>query len=845
MAYVKDAYKKIYQHPKWKEEARGYEMRLSVALYKNPYVNQAAHDALRRVSEVLTAYYSDKEGEGSQTNRKLDSAEELSAGVEQLSGEKSDTSIQNQAAGQAEAARDAKEQQDAKEASETAGQGPIAVNSILTRAFLHQDPQSAGQVDTGREEDRPALVDAVLNQDGNLRERMTMFYNAALYNAGRGEPQVSRSVTLKRLFGEITDKEAKSNPALKGLDMKTIKSLQGGDVYSTARMSDIVGKKSLFSRISALKGFTSRVRRTTPKKSQPNGLTYQHYEEHGIGLSEREAAVAAPVVDGKRQDLSWREGGFFSKVDKKSKWIKERRAKGFQFITGPSGTTMRLLGSYKLLGATQEQLLAFRLALIAWMGSSQDHSLYEILYGSHLVGVKGKEDLSEAAKTYMTVDPLTPPQLRRLAGEGGEFPHERVFSAMLEELEQQRTAFADEHGENDEAHDFEMEKGLFPKDAADMLKTGQDKALNIYTTGAYQVMNQSMKYGKKIGWWLAARKLKNTYQKAKRRIEQGRSLDDMEGIEEIYNDATYEEVADDKMSSAIRSNIRIASAMSLEALRERSQYNSVGAERDQGHDRLAAEGGLGADYAKGVAYRGLGILRWLSDFKTGSTVTLSSLTSTSRSKGTAVSFYNKIKSKYLKPVLATYYLTNKSAVDISDTSLYGEDEVLLPRGAKFRVKTGLHLEDEMNQVELEEIAAPADRSNMVEENPAIAATITQETEDAGIEEQGGGTAAAPLNPGVTLDDREQQVILRALQIIDSDPDCIVTRNALEDLLPSCFTATEKIVAALNGQLSEQEKAEILRQARMVISQIDTGAYDFLIPMENIFKNHQSAIVAAL
>ena len=55
--YIKDAYKKIYRHPKWAEEARAYENNLAVALYKNPYVQQASQDALRRVSEVLTAFF--------------------------------------------------------------------------------------------------------------------------------------------------------------------------------------------------------------------------------------------------------------------------------------------------------------------------------------------------------------------------------------------------------------------------------------------------------------------------------------------------------------------------------------------------------------------------------------------------------------------------------------------------------------------------------------------------------------------------------------------------------------------------------------------------------------------
>ena len=104
---------------------------------------------------------------------------------------------------------------------------------------------------------------------------------------------------------------------------------------------------------------------------------------------------------------------------------------------------MGMMAAYKMLGATPEKLLAFRLALIGWMGSSQDNSLYEILYGSHLVGVKGKEDLSEAARMYMAVDPLTVEQLRREAAIDNEFPHERVFNKMLKRIAARRAGKQD------------------------------------------------------------------------------------------------------------------------------------------------------------------------------------------------------------------------------------------------------------------------------------------------------------------------------------------------------------------------------------------------------------------
>ena len=134
--YIKDAYKKIYRHPKWTEEARAYENNLAVALYKNPYVQQASQDALRRVSDVLTAFYTGKEGSGTQTEAKLGSAEELSAGVEQLSGQKSDTSSAEKAARANEAAKEARAVEQEKREAEPEGGARCRAAEISARRMF-------------------------------------------------------------------------------------------------------------------------------------------------------------------------------------------------------------------------------------------------------------------------------------------------------------------------------------------------------------------------------------------------------------------------------------------------------------------------------------------------------------------------------------------------------------------------------------------------------------------------------------------------------------------------------------------------------------------------------------
>lgn len=835
--YIKDAYKHVYSHSTWKKEAKQYEIRLAVSLYKNSYVQAAAKEALGKVSQVLTAYYGNLADTGKNTEERLDSARDLSEGIAQLSGQQTDSDVTQQAQGTQVQATKAQADQQAQQSSER-GQAPTAApaSSILTRAFLNNSKTSAGQVGFSENEaENQQRVDEILNGDGNLREQMTMFFNASLFNAGTDKATTSQSVTLKRMFGEITPEQAQSDPALRSLDMVTIQELRKGDVYSINQMASVVGKKGIYSRLKSAPGFGSRVRRAEAKA----GLGYDYYQDLGIGLSAREAALAAPdalkpapapdnaaptdtqpaptdaqPAPAKKASfysrmksffskkapapdanpakqkaapsgpaLSWKEGRSYSRMDKDSSWVKERRRKGFRLITGPSGTTMRMLGTYKLLGASPEQLLAFRLALIAWMGSSQDHSLYEILYGSHQVGVKGKEDLSEAAKTYMSVDPLTIQQLRTLAGKEGQFPHEVVFNTMLNETAQARAAYSESGSASP-----------LTGSSARPLQTAQDKALNIYTTGAYQIMNSSASYGNKLGWWFRSRNFRNRAEHLINKMQNDPNnvtADDLD-IETIYEGSTPEELADEKVSQMIRRNIRVASALSMDALRERGQTQSVGEERDQGYvEPEARRGGQRArahQYAKGQTYRGMGLFTLSNQFKQGNTFTLGTLTSTSRSRSQAKIFYDGVHSKFKKPVLLTFHLKNMGAVDISQVSnVTKEEEVLLPKGSRFEVTKGLYQDTQdprnpINAAEVTEVGAPPAMADMIQENPQLAASIQAQ--------------AAPLEQAIDADQSGGAAVDFGAELAEH------FKSAVRELLsnPSCLEAKNNILASYSGAL---------------------------------------------
>lgn len=120
---------------------------------------------------------------------------------------------------------------------------------------------------------------------------------------------------------------------------------------------------------------------------------------------------------------------------------KQHKSKGFlanmekkhsvRIVNGISGTTIRMMKTAKWLGLKDKDLMNFRLALMGWMLPTDDHSLWEIIIGSHNVGVKGEEDMTDVPSLDMTVDPLNKFTLRQkvcsreVRGEP-MFPHEIV-----------------------------------------------------------------------------------------------------------------------------------------------------------------------------------------------------------------------------------------------------------------------------------------------------------------------------------------------------------------------------------------------------------------------------------
>ena len=687
--FNKKAYEEIYKHGTWEQTADRYEEQFAAKLYQTPYVQEAAKTALTKLSRMLNAYY------GNRDQNLNEEAVENAEAAREMAG---------QIAGEAPA-----------RGPQAGGEERVEITDTLLEALLPQGDSSggAGQIGNFRQNlnenssaqerqeaeatDRGNLND-VINGDGNLRERMTMLYNGMFVNGGRGAEQIARSRSLKNMMAYITQENAQKIPELQGVRLDLLEGMEQrekrGDVFDTfsiardlKKSSDrIEGKGNKLTRFFAglIRGFnaglSSKFTRQTrsAQERERNRMGEAHYNNLGLGLSRRER------INGIRNgQLQWQEGRAWYKMKKPV------NAEGMLQTAGPSGTTLRMLGAYKLMGASLKELLYFRLALIAWMVTSKDHSLYEIMKGSQNAGITGKEDLSEPATMYMSVDPIPVDVLRQEFAPEHQFPHEVVYKTMLNELRDRRQARAQARrakGGNGQEYDYTLfgksESGVMHDIGSDARNAdAHDIALNIYTTGAYLAMTRGQKYGESFAKGALTDKRVDRYEK--------------NGFGS-YEYSSSAEMKDKGLADSIFKMIRISSRMSQEALEERGQTEEA--------DLLAGEpvpegeavpnpanASTGRSAFTGTTYRG-GTLT--SEFKAGgdSVITLGSMMSSTKSITKAAQYFRKGREREGEnnAVLIEYGMRGKGAVDISGLSkVQYEQEVLIPASTRFRVVTPL------------------------------------------------------------------------------------------------------------------------------------------------------------
>lgn len=166
----------------------------------------------------------------------------------------------------------------------------------------------------------------------------------------------------------------------------------------------------------------------TPAESLEKGM-YDEFANDPM-LNEEVEKTKSPIKEGIVYKDIPKKGGFLKDImiDKHN----------VRIVNGISMTTARMLKTYRWLNLGSG-LKNFRLALMGWMLPTDDHSLWEIIIGSHNVGVKGKEDLTDIVSLDQSVDPLTKSELRMNACEKVDceslFPHEIVYLKQRYDLE--------------------------------------------------------------------------------------------------------------------------------------------------------------------------------------------------------------------------------------------------------------------------------------------------------------------------------------------------------------------------------------------------------------------------
>ena len=465
---IGSGYKSIYKTPEFKEAQANFEKRLGIYAFKHPRSYNAVNKGLTKMKEVLVTYYKEK----------ITNIEDEREKERKILRQAFTTSRHPDSSGQV-----------------GSNISDHELDLIIDKTVYHPEQGAVTKDELDKlKKDKDAIV--VASNAGNLREKMTAFYNAAYYSyEGNGiatdKSQEDQNFTFKNILDqEIIGQKTKKLRTFKKdehgktksiatedsitkklkLDHEAIMNIRFNTSHRIARagflsawfnrthkrdgldcVSLALNAPTFRERLRAIKTmlFKTHFQGKTKKEENDNKesirkINYQH--EMGLDLSEREKEFQIDymqehlsesmdtlialggmdkdnIKEQQRQNITKsfnadktdintiiRNGKCRRHVDG---WYGKRlQKKGFKMISGTSGTTARMLMAYRALGFNyKEDCLDFRLALMGWMLPEEDHSLYEILKGSHMVNVFGDEDLTDAASMDESVSPLSRQEL--------------------------------------------------------------------------------------------------------------------------------------------------------------------------------------------------------------------------------------------------------------------------------------------------------------------------------------------------------------------------------------------------------------------------------------------------
>lgn len=285
---------------------------------------------------------------------------------------------------------------------------------VSRAVFGQQKPTSAGQVGVDYATVRSVIkgVPETGKDPVNMREQMTAFYNAGLWNS-QGDT-IAKILTNLRAISDAAARKAQA--AKLGIAEEHL-----ADICDPSR-------RLLDTPIDQDSSRSARMPRSETEK-EAKAKSAQDYEHRGVPLSSREMEAAGVDPSHKTVPLTWREGICYFSIDETTGWGKKMKEDGFPTIAGGSGTAARLLKIYKWIGG--EHPIDFRLALMGWMLPCQDHSLIEIMQGAHAVGVTAPSDkVDNPIYMYRSIPPINSRDLRANVAKDAKFPDEHVLQGV-------------------------------------------------------------------------------------------------------------------------------------------------------------------------------------------------------------------------------------------------------------------------------------------------------------------------------------------------------------------------------------------------------------------------------
>lgn len=279
---------------------------------------------------------------------------------------------------------------------------------------------SAGQVGTDYATLRAALT------TGNLREKMTGIYNASLGGFKKTVmwlmEEDHREMVARGLDHQKLERRQRQIGMRKPLTKVGVKTDLYRDPGNPIDRKHYFGGTNGAGRLMNWEN-SSNSRVANPEDERKTTRTVGELDAEGVGLSDREknyqygtTAVAPDTA------LKWKEGGTWFRPNEESKWVKKYQQKLLMPVTaGPSGTAMRLFQAWEYLSKPTEAV-DFRLALLGWMLTGNDHSFHEIMTTSAPFGAP----YTPGIQAYRSVDPLTDAEMLQAAGNEG-FPDEENY----------------------------------------------------------------------------------------------------------------------------------------------------------------------------------------------------------------------------------------------------------------------------------------------------------------------------------------------------------------------------------------------------------------------------------